>query len=310
MSLFLLFIPSTLAAPATSDQLLESITYTNNVEEYIVEFNREEMYGIFYDHVAKNIPELSNDEKVRLANELLDSAKNARESALEQSMLIRTTKFYVSNPVPISIGKIVDGKLMTGDLSFENMGIDSDANLTSADPGRYWNPDSRTTIISHGFSITPYLSSGESWVTHATSWRGVDRYKLENGAYWTNDSNLSVSKQMGYTGSLLASDASDYGLTVTPTTTQTMTIPLGETFLIPAWTNKQVRPYISWWQNKYTAQYEYYAYNSSTQTYFYHRVNLSATNVNYISKDKQFWSAENTSKNPNATSPQPPSGWY
>lgn len=122
---------------------------------------------------------------------------------------------------------------------------------------------------------------------------------------------VTISKSLGFnaSGTLTASDALKFGLTVTGSYTKSQSINQGFTLNVPGWTKTVVRPYIYYYVDDYIGVYRYYCYNNYEQTYFYVTETRTATNSYDIEASIRTWSRTNTAQNPDATSPVPPTDW-
>jgi len=271
-------------------ELLESTSYS--YEDYIVPFDREETYLEMFRYVQATNPML-DDETVRaIANELtnrIEQVENQLTANKASGLEFSKTE---DGATIIPLGRIQDGKLV------------------DAENTRYV-PDSRTTIISEGWYVNPHLDTHQMWVKYVQTWHGLDMYKSSVPGFMTFSSAVSVSENIGYTnsGGITDEQASQFGLTVTSTQTVTSKIPAGYVLNVNAWTKHLLRPYIYSYDDTYTGVYRYYCHNFFENTYFYVTEDRSAVNKYDTERSIRAWTRVNSSHNPNATSPTPPTNW-
>ena len=304
--LLLTAVPSFVLAYDVAEQSLNSefVGY----ESHIVPYDTEDLFNMFFESMSNN-SSFTEEEKYRLASELTNSAIKVRNDVLQGDGIEQQND---KNVTTVILGQISDGELIVdNDPLYDYLGDQSIIETQSVVKYiEYLGPlDSRESITSHGFAITPYRVSYINWMTHG-DWKGINHYTNEANAVWIADKDYQISKTMGYSGSLYSSDASAYGLTVSPSTKYSQKVPKSETFYIPKWSAKYIRPIILWKKSTYKAKYEFYTYNSFNQTYKYYTVNLDSENDAYNTKRNQFWEAVNTTENPNAPIPNPPAGYW
>jgi len=85
-------------------------------------------------------------------------------------------------------------------------------------------------------------------------------------------------------------------------------LPLSVHIVVPAWTIWDIRPYITWVQYDYLGAWTVETYNPITGNTTYSNSSKTGTNIVKRVGNNEAWSATNTAKNVNATSPLPPTG--
>jgi len=306
------------AAVSNQDNVESAIEETSFYES-IVPFDRSEMYYVFYCSISENNSELNESEIISLANELVDAAALAREQELQSSFSQQNSSAI--QPVSISmqtesvsLGRIIDGKLIAESQNDDIVAANNDSpefSLMATIPySEYITLDSRTSIISHGFSVNPYQTSKVQWMTYG-NWQGISQYTSSNYGAWYSPGDHSISKTLGYTGTLYASDARSNGLSAASSnTTYTQTVTTSDNFQINPWTAKYIRPIILWYLASYSAKYQFYCYNSYDNSYSYKTVTLTGENSTYDTRRNQAWVKVNTSQSTSASLPSLPSGFW
>ena len=275
---------------AYADQILETTTYSN--EDAIVPFDYKATVEVMYENILKTHADMEPSTAMKIAKELASNIEAARNAAIYGDANGTAQYPADSGAIVIELGCIRDGKLV------------------NYEPMRYV-PDSRTSILSQGWSVNPHLNSSVLFCRYHIPWNGLDLYKSSDSGSMTFSSEISVSKTVGFSasGGISALEAASFGLTVTESSTVTAKIGIGYTHNVSAWKKHMMRPYIYYYNDTYTGTYQYYCYNYFEDRYFYVYEDRSAENKYDIEHSIRSWVRENKDQDPNATSPIPPTGW-
>lgn len=301
---------STVKASRDTEQSFEMST---SGYENCVSFDELNAYSVFYESVSSNNPELKHDQLVSIVNELVAAAKDAHNQAINNAN--SENENSIAEVTTIELGRIADGQVytngnadsLTTTISYTEPSLP--AARASIPYTEYIAIDSRTSIINHGFSVQPHQTSSRRWMTYG-AWYGLDHYTSEYYGYWNCTNPYTVSKKLGYSGTLYSSDAQKYGLLVSPSTTYKASVGTKDNFQVSPWSARFIRAMIHWNKSDYSAQYEYYCYNATENSYSYKYVNLAGENLQYIDHGVQVWTATNSRKDPSAKCPDRPDGYW
>lgn len=271
-----------------ASQALETTTFSN--ESAIVAFDYETTLDEMYTHVLQNNTDLSTTQAMEIAKELTNRIKAANELATKEGS---SNKMMGNSTNVVDLGCILDGELVYAPSS------------------KQYIPDSRTSIISEGWSVNPHVAKSTLWSRYVIEWNGLDLYKSSDSGSMTFNKDVSTSINIGFEGNadFTKADALKFGLKVTASGSVTSTISKGYTLNVAAWTKHMVRPYIYYYVDEYEGTYRYYCYNSYEKRYFYVTEKRTAQNQYNTEKGIRSWTRVNTAHNPNARSPEPPKDW-
>lgn len=286
-----------------ASQILSTSTNASSESGAFVEFDREKTISKLVKHLLENNPTMSENEALSNANQLADNIQDIEKES--QVAYERSINSECENTVIVPIGKITDN-------SFSPVDLGANPNIFSEDMVSInYIPDSRTSIISEGWSVNPYKSKSTLWVHYTISWYGLDNYKTPLSGEYYHSQTTTISKSLGFNGSgdLKASDALKFNLKVTGNYTKSQSIQRGYKLNVMGWTKALVRPYIYYYIDDYIGKYRYYCYNNFDKTYFYVNETRTATNSYDLESSNRSWSRTNSAENPDATSPIPPTEW-
>lgn len=274
----------------STDEALKTTTYSN--EDSIVPFDYQATVAEMYEYILETHVDMEPLSAMEIAQELTSNIEAARNAAIYDNAKSTASFVTESGAVIIDLGCIRDGKLV------------------SSEPTRYV-PDSRTRIISEGWSVNPHVDTSVLHCRYVVPWNGLDLYKSSDGGSMTFSNEISTSQTVGFSasGGLSAYDAAEFGLTVTSSGTVTAKIYAGLTLNVSAWKKHMLRPYIYYYNDTYKGTYQYYCHNFFDDHYFYVYENRSAENKYDIEHGRRAWVRENTAHDPNAVSPIPPTNW-
>ena len=273
-----------------ADEVLKTTTYSN--EDSIVPFDYQATVREMYEYVLKTNADMDPSSAMEIAQKLAANIEAARNASIYGNMRGITSYVTETGATVVDLGCIQDGKLVPSDAL------------------RYV-PDSRTRIISEGWSVNPHVDSSVLNCRYVVPWNGLDLYKSSDSGSMTFSSEISTSQTVGFSasGGINAYDAVEFGLTVTGSQTVTAKISKGYTLNVSAWKKHMLRPYIYYYVDTYKGTYRYYCHNFFDDHYFYVYEDRSAVNKYDIEHGVRSWVRENTAHNPNATSPIPPTNW-
>lgn len=281
--------------PKIMDTLIGVEHFTASDSGAIVEFDKAQTISEMYTHLLENNMNMSNEKAYEIAVQLAEQIE-----IVENSLKDMVESRAASTRVIIQLGRVVNNDFLASE--------DADDDTPET---RQYVPDSRTTIISEGWSVNPYTKTSKKYAKHPTSWEGLDLYKSNlSGKYYQNRTT-STSVSVGYanTFELSAAEAAKVGLRVTASGTATSSIQKGFEMNVPAWHKMMVRPYVYYIIDDYQGTYRYYCYNNYSKEYFYVNETRTAKNTYNIEKGHRVWDKYNSAHNPNAVSPTPPAAW-
>ena len=273
-----------------TSRLLESTSFPN--DDAIVEFDYATTLHEMYNHVLQNNMDITQAQAMDIAKSLTQKIRAANNAAISGNVKGMDYITTADGTTIIDLGRIYDGK------------------LTDSYQAKYV-PDSRTTIISEGWSVNPYRKKSSLMCNHVIRWNGLDLYKSSDSGTMIFSRDITVSAGIGFenSGGLSASDALKFGLRVTASGTVTSKISKGFTLNVAAWTKHVMRPYIYYYIDEYEGTYRYYCYNYYDQRYFYVTETRTAENKYDIEKGVRSWTRVNVAHDYNLPSPIPPADW-
>ena len=274
----------------SADDVLQTTTYSS--EDSIVPFDYQATVAEMYDYILETHADMEPSSAMEIAQKLALNIEAARNAAIYGDAKSAASYVTESGAVVFDLGCIRNGKLVP------------------SEPTRYV-PDSRTRIISEGWSVNPHVDTSVLTCRYVVSWNGLDLYKSSDSGSMTFSNEIATSQTVGFSasGGISVYDAVKFGLTVTSSNTVTAKISKGFTLNVSAWKKHMMRPYIYYYNDTYKGTYEYYCHNFFDNHYFYVYEDRSAENKYDIEHGVRSWVRENTAHNPNASSPIPPTNW-
>ena len=266
---------------------LMTTTFSN--DSAVVEFDYDATLAEMYAHVLENNADLSETQDKEIAEELTKRIQAANELATNDNS---------------------SNRMANGDTTIVDLGCISEGKLVDLPSARYV-PDSRTSIISEGWSVNPHVDKSTLWSQYVIEWNGLDLYKSPDSGSISFNDEITATVNVGFEGTagLTKSDALKFGLKVTASGSVTSKISKGFTLNVSAWTKHMLRPYIYYYVDQYQGTYRYYCYNAYEQRYFYVYETRTAENRYNIEKGVRSWVRVNSDHNSSAASPIPPTGW-
>jgi hypothetical protein len=288
-----------------NSEILNSETYTADEVGAIVTFDKDSTILKVYEHVLANNEGISDKDAYKIAKKMAEVMEKAQKDNLlsKDNPNKENKEMSSANNVPERIiaplGHIVDGKFIDDYQSGKGK-LDSD-NITAN-----YIPTSQQTIISEGWTVNPYMSHHVLWVNYVVTWYGLDCYKSASGGTYEFTHDVSVSKSLGFQGTLSAEDAINWGLQVSSSITVTSKISEGTELNVGAWHKTVERPYIYYYKDQYDGTYEYLVYDHIGDYYFTVTENRTSYNSYDIEHTYRVWSRVNEEMDPSATAPIPP----
>lgn len=155
--------------------------------------------------------------------------------------------------------------------------------------------------------IKPYIKKTTRMVTYATSWIGIDAYRSSVGMTKGRSETKSITFSLGYTGSKEIKSVKNE---LKASFNHTSSVTVSESQTCPGWTTMNWRPY-----TLYDEQIYYGKMKVTTimpivggvyENVWYDE--LEGVNKQLVLDTHEVWSRENTTRNVNALTPQPPTG--
>ncbi len=289
---------------------LSSQTYTAEEAGAIVKFDKNSTVLKLYKHVLDNNKGISKNNALKIAQELTSSMEiaDSKYKYKNSNDVISSATSNNAERVIVPLGQIVDGKIVNLSPVKKVDTLGEEKNFSAS-----FVPDSRTSIISEGWTVNPYRSKHDLWVNYYITWNGIDLYNSSASGKYTFSSKVSASITVGFQGNaqLTASEAIKYGLQATATGTKTSEISKGHEIICPAWTKVMKRPYIYYYVDDYSGTYKYYCYNYFNKTYFSVYEYPVSRNTYDIERSIRVWSRENPTSPKSVVSPVPipPINW-
>lgn len=272
--------------------VISSTTYTAEDSNAVVPFDYDSTFSELYSHVRENNAGLSDQKVSEIAQELTNNIATIEANLQSENYSTISANTSQNAQVIIPLGRVINGEL---------------SQLSTYTPIL----DSKTSIISSAWSVNPHLTKHTKMCNYAVIWDGLDLYKSAISGTYTQTITRKVSNSVGFknTYELSASECAKFGLTVTASKVVSSSINKGFTLNVNAWTKMCVRPYIYYYVDNYEGTYRYYCYNALEKEYFYISEKRTAENSYDVERSYRVWTAVNESRNPNATSPVPPTNW-
>ncbi|WP_103110966.1 hypothetical protein [Brevibacillus reuszeri] len=157
-------------------------------------------------------------------------------------------------------------------------------------------------LISQGWDTEPYITSSQPMVTYSTSWIVEDNYRSSTAVNVKYSKSMKTSTTIGFSGA--AEIKSKLSFTASKTHEYTTAVEQGAT--VGAWTIWGKRPYIKWTKQDYKGVWYQVWHNGSE--YITGTIDKTGTNNRLDIAATEYWDKVNTAKNPNASSPTPPTG--
>lgn len=268
------------------EDIIETATYPIVVGASTYDYDTVE--DTLYDHILLNNTDMTEEEALLLAHELIEKTREINESLA--SMSARRSVDETSMEGIYYLGRITDGELVEGVTTFAT-GYDQ--------------------IIPGDLVSAPTRTKHTLTVKYVETWYGFDSYKSSAGGKYTLAFDVSASLQLGWTatGGLIKTVAESFGISTTPTTTVTSKLSSGFEIVANPWTKTLMRPYIYYYVDTYSGIRGFHCFSSITGEYFYMTDEVYGQDINLLECSIRTWSRENIDKDPYATSPLPPAGW-
>ena len=139
-----------------ADEVLKTTTYSN--KDSIVPFDYQATVREMYEYVLKTNADMDPSSAMEIAQKLAANIEAARNASIYGNMRGITSYVTETGATVVDLGCIQDGKLVPSDAL------------------RYV-PDSRTRIISEGWSVNPHVDSSVLNCRYVVPWNGLDLYK-------------------------------------------------------------------------------------------------------------------------------------
>ncbi len=275
------------------EEELSTIYYPDDSNDSSLDIQNE--FKMIIEDLSVTHNYLTAEQKAKVAVQMLDNPD------LDQIQ-------HINGYTIVSLGNI-DGngnliKSSTKDISLNQPNMASSSS-------KYLSLPSGSYVVEQGWYTNPRKISSTLWVNYTNWWTVQDHYKANITGTLSIQTQMSISKTVGYeaTVGLSYADFVEAGFTAYGSQTITSTISVGRTWDVPAWTKLAVRPYIYTTTDLYEGVYRWRVYDSREHRYYYVYRTYRGENSRLTEKSVRVWSKYNEDFDPTAQSPIPPTKW-